>query len=432
MSELGKQFFRSVFSKFKKEKKQPKTLEKNPRHLTLDVPMGGDSVNNKDSVLVRKRDPRKSNPDELSVNQSRNGSEDSGQIHFKNLLMDRVGEIQKQRLTKKQIEQRIIELNGWNILNMKKNQQKTLAERTNELSDMGEYGIRIEELRIGIEHRYYLMLTNVESKLKSVKQHFNSLIDEAMTDLTNNLIFHKTQNLANLRDLEKELAGAMSKQKKKPPTGIIFDMYTDEALDKYFEFMNGFKEEFFGLILSKCTMKNLDEVKENLGKFKNQYLSDLVQAPQKFPSELFRFFEKEVTRKTFHQMKQFGKSVTCAKPLVDYFSTFSKNDFVLKTKVNDHFKSPIIVSINRSLLAVVFRKQFKIYLDTVSDRDRRAGTYNPINTGKLTNKGFVEVASASLSANTIEEFICGTYLKIDYAKEYLYLGGENNVPFELS
>lgn len=54
------------------------------------------------------------------------------------------------------------------------------------------------------------------------------------------------------------------KEKKRPPKNIVFDIYTDQSLDNLFEFMNKFKEEFFGLILSKCLLKNAEEMKEVL------------------------------------------------------------------------------------------------------------------------------------------------------------------------
>lgn len=169
------------------------------------------------------------------------------------------------------------------------------------------------------------MLSDVESRLKNIKDHFNKILEEALAEIQNTLVFHKTQNMANLKDLEKDLNSLKQKEKKKPPKGIIFDMYTDDSLDNLFEFMNGFKEEFFGMILSKCILKGTEEMKDVLIKFKLQYLNNLVQGPLMFPSELFRYFEKEVTRKIISPSKNYGKVISAVSPSSEFSSEFTKN-----------------------------------------------------------------------------------------------------------
>ena len=171
-------------------------------------------------------------------------------------------------MTKKQLHDRIIKLNGWNPNDLKKHEIKILNERTQDLANLSDYGIKLEELRINIERRYEMMLSDVEQRLKTIKDHFNKILEEALAEIQNTLVFHKTQNMANLKDLEKDLNSLKQKEKKKPPKGIVFDMYTDDSLDNLFEFMNGFKEEFFGMILSKCILKSADEMKEVIIRFK--------------------------------------------------------------------------------------------------------------------------------------------------------------------
>lgn len=361
-------------------------------------------------------------------------SNENSTRHFKNLIMDQIGEIQMQKVNKKELIDQITELNGWVTADQKKSHLKNINDRVNELKNLGEYGVRFEELRIGIEKRYEFMMSDVETKLKSIKEHFVKLIEDSISEFSNNILFHKTQNLANLKDLEKELNNLKVKEKKKPPKGIVFDIYTDDSLDRYFSFMSNFKEEFFGLILSKCIMKNIEEMKDVLIKFKTQYLVDLVQAPKKFPSELFTYFEKESLRKYIPPSKKVGRVLAGIKPAGDVYGELQKANIEIQSGLSNGKKCPILIPITKSIFAVACKDQYKLYVDQNSESQPKSSFFKNSPALGASSKGVVEIASGKLSPseeNMIPDICCGIYLKTENHREYLMLGGDYNVGLAL-
>lgn len=325
------------------------------------------------------------------------------------------------RRSRKELQSKILAINRFDPAHLKKNQERYISERCQELYPLEPYGARFEEIKADVEAKYSLMLENLHTQLETIKAHFSNLMEEAIEDIENTLMFHKTQNLVNLKDLERELLSIKQKDRKKSRVII------GRALNGYFEFVKGFREEFYGLILSRCLMKNIDEVKGYLTEFKSKYLSDLVQAPRKFPSEFFRHFEKEASKNSSIKRKPYGKVVTSSLPLVNYLSEFSKNEEVFNPNVKSHNNSPFIVSISRRLIALVFRKEFHIYLDNMYDQDKRSNIFQKGKRPKLRNESFAEVAAVSLPPQSIDEFVCGSYFRLDSSKEYLFLGAESNV-----
>lgn len=352
--------------------------------------------------------------------------------HFKNILFERLGELQAEKQNKKQLVDHITELNGWLSTDQKKNHLKNINERVNDLKNLGDYGIHLEELRVGIERRYEFMMNEVESKLKTIKDHFGKLIEEAVSEFSNNLNFHKTQNLGNLKDLEKELNATKNKEKKNPPKGIIFDIYTDESLDKFFSFMINFKEEFFALIMSKCVMRNVEEMNEVLVKFKNEYLVDLVQAPKKFPSELFSFFEKTVNEKTVPQLKKSGRVLCGTRPEGEVYAQLNKNADVFKTALPNIKRSPILIPINKSFFAVASADSFKVYVSSSVEAPVKSTFYkNTINPAgsRWRVSEIINGKVPSSTATGPPEICCGAYVRNDNQRELLVFGGDYNVAY---
>ncbi len=341
--------------------------------------------------------------------------------------MEQIEKIEKQNITKKELHDKILSLNRWNPSDLKKHQLKFLNERMSELENLGDYGVKIEELRLSIEHRYENMMNDVEKRLRDIKDHFIRIFDETIGEFSNTLLFHKTQNLGNLKDLEKDLNSIKTKEKKRPPKGIVFDLYTDESLDNLFSFMNNFKEEFFGLILSKCLLKNTEEMKDVVQKFKTQYLNNLIQGPKLFPSELFADFKKDVTRKNIPPSRNYGKYITAVAPPGDFISDFCKGTASISPGFDSKLKSPILIPINKSLFVAASRNQFIIYLDTYSERDTKSSFYKEAyrQASNSANR-FLQVASGSLPTSD-NDIHCGCFIKFDSSREYLFLGGDRNV-----
>lgn len=424
MSDQGKQFFRSVFSKFRNNTTPTAKLDPNAAPGADGSGVDRLFMKGKQRLNYMHSARRKIREDSASMASKMDSNDLNHLPPVYNPFLDRVKEIQKQNMTKKELHQRLIKLNGWNTADLKKGDAKLLNERMTDLANLGHYGVTIEELRLNIERRYELMMADVENKLKTIREYFMKLLDESVAEFSNNLLFHKTQNLANLKDLEKDLNSLKNKEKKKPPKGIVFDIYTDESLDNLFSFMNSFREEFFSLILSKCLLKNSEELREFLQKFKNQYLSNLVQGPKMFPSELFRYFENEVKRKNIPQSRNYGKVVTSSCPSNEFSTDFSKSQCVIETQLETKLRSPILIPINKSLFVAASHNQFVIYLDTISDRETKSTFFKEANRDASTR--FLQVATGTLP--TVDcEIHCGCFIKFDSSREHLFLGGNFNV-----
>lgn len=384
-------------------------------------------MNYSNSVRRKNREDSASAASRIDSGDSKDVPQNPVISQSRNPILEQIGEIQKQNISKKELHNKIMKLNGWHLSDLKKGELKMLNERIAELENLGDYGVKIEELKLSIERRYALMMADVETRLKAIREHFMKLLDEAVAEFSNTLLFHKTQNLANLRDLEKDLNSIKSKEKKRPPKGIVFDMYTDESLDNLFSFMNFFKEDFFGLILSKCLLKNAEEMKDVLQRFKAQYLSNLVQGPKMFPSELFRIFEKEVTRKSIPPSRQYGKYITTPAPSSDFIPDFCKGVASITTEFKTKLRSPILIPINKSLFVAASHNQFIIYLDTISDRDAKSSFFKEAfrQASNSVNR-FLQVAAGTVPSPD-GDVHCGCFIKFDSSREYLFLGGSKNV-----
>lgn len=67
------------------------------------------------------------------------------------------------------------------------------------------------------------------------------------------------------------------------------------AFKEMLKFIEEFKEEGYGLILSETKELDLDGLKKELSQsFVDKYLKGLTKPPRAFPTELFRFFYNSI------------------------------------------------------------------------------------------------------------------------------------------
>lgn len=146
-----------------------------------------------------------------------------------------------------------------------------------------------------------------------------------------------------------------------------------------------------------------------------------------FPSELFRYFEKEVTRKTLPQSRNYGKVICSTCPSNDFELEFQKSSSKIDTKIDSRNRSPILIPINKSLFVVATRNQFQIYLDTITEREAKSGFFKEAQRqNSVSSTRYLQVASGTLPSSD-GEIHCGCFIKFDSNREFLFLGGRRNV-----
>ena len=250
-------------------------------------------------------------------------------------------------------------INNFNISKVK------YVSKVSELKKLGELGLKLEEMRVSIEKRYEYMLNDLNTKLESLKKHFNNIINDAKGEAFNSIVNEKDHNLSNIKEyLEEKLLKYI--QSENNPNASAADKDAQQNIEgsfhDFFAFFHDFREECFGMIVSKITNLNLENLKNQIQHFKSKYLESILNAPKVFTSQLFRYFEdslKQNPEQKQHVTKGFGDVLSIKQEFTDS-ANFSKLGRFYDPELNCKSKTPMISIINKDYLVVVSRDRFRI------------------------------------------------------------------------
>lgn len=162
-------------------------------------------------------------------------------------------------------------------------------DRVKRLVKMGDLGLRIEEITLGLERRYESMFCSFDAVVTELQTYLDSFLNNQKKEIFSSLVLEKNQNHSNFQALEARLFEVFEKGGEK--------FYTNEktfsAFTEMLEFTKVFRDDFYSLISSRLTPINLKELKSDLSRELLNKFNSMNIAPRAFPSELLRFFEQK-------------------------------------------------------------------------------------------------------------------------------------------
>ena len=316
------------------------------------------------------------------------------------------------------------------------------------MSKLGKLGLELEEMRLGIEFKYEEIIKRIKTSLQEIKKHFNHMIQNIENDCFSTISIEKTQNLSNLKTLEDKLSITIGKEKKMIEEGRTEFGTSLLAFEKFFTFVSEFKEECFGLILSKPIPPNPNIWKKEINEFNGRFLNGLLRNPKAFPSELFRFFESNANEdfEIEDVEKFYGDCITMSSSLPETIELF-KTDVKLKPQIPNYKKTPIIEIIDNQNLIVLTRDNFKVHkYVNMNEGDNptkiKSKFYTPSSDSNNSNlhfldqltlkdtnffKDFPEIVIDSSNTKNKLTFHCVKYVSTTDGKEFILIGGNQCV-----
>lgn len=311
---------------------------------------------------------------------------------------------------------------------------------------MGELGLDLEELSVGIERQYEEMLNILRRNVKTIKIYFLERLEEVQKDFNEKIMNEKQQNLSNIKELEAQLKECFQSVKKDREEGKLLSNMEENSRSLYafremFSFMKEFREESYSLILSKPVDLDLNFLKSELNKcFIDKYLNGLTTPPKAFPTELYRFFYNNQETDAFEEDITYGSSIT----VNGQFPTsilLKKLENPFETGLNSHSRAPLIKVIDNKYLVTATRDKFSLFAYSHSrNKDNgntkikkskfASGSMENTNGAKKYLKNHLLISSDDILfdvENPGFHSICYHHLK-DGTK-YLLFGGNHNVNY---
>lgn len=326
-----------------------------------------------------------------------------------------------------------------------------INKRIDELADLGGLGFELEDLRTGIIEKYEEMILTIKTNLEELKKNFNRMIQNKEKEYYNTIENEKKQNLDNLTSLQEKLVHAMRTEKnmKKNPefTKIAPGNNRPEfdtsliAFKDFFSFVKEFREEFFGLVLSKPIPLNMKSLIKALEDFSSRQLTRLTSAPKAFPSELFRFFENNANYDYFINEADptFGGSIFAASKLPEKVE-IEKNKTSLPCLMENEHRTPVIEILDHRHLVVMVRNDFNIFgynWELKTKKQKKAApsqksrffkqaaqvqNLDPMQFNKI-----ISLSECEFSPEIDPNFHCLKYVISPEGEEMLIIGGNFNV-----
>ena len=357
-------------------------------------------------------------------------------------LDDQLTLLNKLKLVSLQKQEEIINSN--NIPNKKElinnfNTSKIkYTTKINEVKSLGNLGFKLEEMRLRIENRYEFMLHDLNQKLETIKKFFNNLINDVKGEAFNSIVNEKDHNLSNIKEyLEDKLMKI--KEGKNTSNSDDTDYESVEAsFNDFFDFFGNFTEECFGLIASKSSNLNIENLKKQLQAFKSRNLDSLLNPPKVFTSELFRFFEggsKNIEDLKKKEKISFGDFLDIDQTRNEDIK-FMKSPSNFDPELNSKSKTPMTHIINEKYLLIATRDKFRISSYSYSSNDQnvpKSKFYQTVHNEKGEKLNTKDVyCSTDLEMNINSEM--GSYHSICTARHsddsyFIMLGGNNCVVF---
>lgn len=162
-------------------------------------------------------------------------------------------------------------------------------ERIKKLSKMGDLGLRLVEINLGLERRYESIFTSFDSIVTELQSYLDRFLNTQKKELFSALVVEENQNRSNFQVLENKLYEIFQKG------GERFDINekTFSAFTEMLAFTREFRDDFYSLISSRLAPISLKDLKNDFSKNLLAKFSSLTVAPKAFPSELLRFFEQK-------------------------------------------------------------------------------------------------------------------------------------------
>ena len=85
-------------------------------------------------------------------------------------------------------------------------------KRIEKMAGLGQMGLDLEQMRVGMECKYEEMLDTLKQKLDSLKHHFSQIIDNIKLEFNQQMLNEKQQNLENLKKLESLLESTLNNE----------------------------------------------------------------------------------------------------------------------------------------------------------------------------------------------------------------------------
>lgn len=236
--------------------------------------------------------------------------------------------------------------------------------KISDVKALGKLGVKVEDLRLNLERRYEFMLQEINSKIEALTKYFNSLLGEVKGEAFNYIIKEKDQNLNNIKEnitdvlirlrTGRDVSGARTWDGKNA-------LALESSFTNFFDFFESFKEEYFNIVVSRCSQLKVENLKNQLLAFKNSYLENLYITPKGYTSELLRFFETQThNSKTETKLnKKFGDVFQTTQTDTNSI-TVEKLPNVFDPEMDADSKAPMLSIINDEYLLVVTRSDFKI------------------------------------------------------------------------
>lgn len=141
-------------------------------------------------------------------------------------------------------------------------------KRVEKMASLGQMGVDLEEMRVGMECKYEEMLDTLKQKLDQLKNHFSQIIDTLKLEFNQQMLNEKQQNLENLKKLEGFLEATINNtdegelESKKILGSEGGNQTKLIAFQELFTFVKEFKNEAYSLILSRLADLNIPSMKK--------------------------------------------------------------------------------------------------------------------------------------------------------------------------
>ena len=369
-------------------------------------------------------------------------------------VKEKLMELQNKRInSRKQQEEYMdnISLDGGSAPKLGKEQEERCkaqmnSKRFKNLVQMGELGVDLEELSVGIEQKYEEMLNILRKNVRTIKLYFLERLEEVQKEFNDKIMNEKRQNLGNIKELEQQLKECLEKAKKTQRQDPNLELEMDDntkslfAFRQMFSFMKEFKEESYSLILSKPADLDLDFLKSELNKnFIDKYLNGLTTSPRVFATELYRFFYNNAEIDEFEEDVTYGGAMTLNGNFprsAELRNTGRK----LKTGLENNSRAPIIKVIDNKYMVAATRDQFSLYLysfDKQVGRPQRKSRFSKMQNQGAEGAGGKKQLQSQLviSSDDIDfevespGYHCVCLHTLRDGTRYLLLGGNFNVGF---
>lgn len=311
---------------------------------------------------------------------------------------------------------------------------------------MGELGLDLEELSVGIERKYEEMLNILRRNVKTIKIYFLERLEEVQRDFNEKIMNEKQQNLSNIKELEEQLRECFQavKKKREEEDGEI-QINMDEnsrslyAFREMFTFMKDFREESYSLILSKPVDLDLNFLKSELNKnFIDKYLNGLTTPPKAFPTELYRFFLNNQESNPFEEDITYGEAISVNGQFPSSIG-LKRQDLRFETGLDSKSRAPLIKVLDNKYLVTATRDKFALYAYSHSKKSmnglvRRKSKFasssldGGVDQNKKVLKKHMLISSEDIEFGVSNPgFHCMCYLQQKDGTRCLLFGGNHNV-----